>query len=591
MQIDIHYHFAEFFPQQAIRPYAYLLSKRLSEGHICIPVSHQEETPFQYPSAADIKKLSKQILGSAENTNAPFIADEGFIYLQRYYKYEINIYQKLIQKIMLSVEEKHILRKQLASVQEELDSFVKDGSSGTKEPDWQMMAIIRCLLQRFAIISGGPGTGKTTTLARLLGMLYAIDRESRIALAAPTGKASMRMIESLRQRVAEFPERIREKIETLKPHTLHALLGYQKNSIYFKHNIENPLPYDCIIIDEASMIDVPMFSKLLDACSLHTRLILLGDKDQLASVEAGSLLGDLCVSAGTLNTFNEEDFSFINKIIAKRSSPIPDSCKVKITKPLANAITELRHSHRFGKDSQIGNLSRAIIQGDIDAAVEIFNNQTQQEVSMIDFNDQKRFRNFILGYADYLQEDNISIALKKFNKLKILVSVREGNFGLYAINIKIEQILSAAYPGLIKPAGGFYHNQPVMITQNNYELGLYNGDIGIVRKDSNTNRLRVWFASAEENESVRSFNPAHFSSYETAFAMTIHKSQGSEFDQVMVVLPEKTDNLLLSRELLYTGITRAKSSALLMGTEEALRFGIHRSVERFSGLQKRFSAQ
>ena len=130
-----------------------------------------------------------------------------------------------------------------------------------------------------------------------------------------------------------------------------------------------------------------------------------------------------------------------------------------------------------------------------------------------------------------------------------------------------------------------------MITQNNYELGLYNGDIGIVRKDPDTNRLRVWFASSEENEPIRSFNPAYFSSYETAFAMTIHKSQGSEFDRVMVVLPEKTDNLLLSRELLYTGITRAKSSVLLLGTEEALRFGIQRRVERFSGLQKRFSAQ
>ena len=588
MQTDIHYYFADFFPDPSVKPYAYLLSKKLLQGHICIPLQLKEETPFEIPNPAALRKHTSGLLGHADQINAPFIIDQDFIYLQRYYKYELNIFNQIVHRLQWSQNNRSVYETQLLAIKTFIQEAFGDANVIVNgEPDWQIIAVLRCMTQQLGIITGGPGTGKTTTLAKLLQVLYAIQPECRVALAAPTGKASMRMVESLRQRSNTLSATLREKIDQLKPHTLHALLGYQSNSVYFRHNKENNLPYDCVVVDEASMIDVPMFSKLLDACALNTRLILLGDKDQLASVEAGSLLGDLCLSAGKLNLFREEESQFIQQLLGSDQSIISDQYKLDKTPLLSSAITELRHSHRFSKESDIGQLSRAIISGDIEKTQSMLKGDKKTNISFIDFTDEKSFENFIEGYVRFLEQEDPEKALVELNHLRVLVTVREGTSGLYFINQKIEKILSENFPRLIKPHAGFYHNQPVIVTKNNYELGLYNGDIGIIRKEDGSNRLRAWFETSSNNK-LRSFNPAYLSNCETAFAMTIHKSQGSEFNEVMVILPEQTDNQLLSRELLYTGITRARNKVIIMGNENILSTGVAQKVERFSGLQSRF---
>lgn len=560
------------------------------EGHICIPLDSREETPFGFCNPGLLRRASPKLLGNADNINAPFIIDGDHIYLQRYYKYELNIFSRVAERLGVSDEEKPLFRDSLCSVksliQKEFKLPAKADSTG---PDWQFVAVMRCLLERFGVITGGPGTGKTTTLAKLLLILYSMHPDARVALAAPTGKASMRMVESLRQRSENFPEEIKSKIQALKPHTLHVLLGYRRNAIYFRHNRSDVLPYDCVVVDEASMIDVPMFSKLMDACAPETRLILLGDKDQLASVEAGTLLGDLCLSAGKLNRIPADDYHFINDQIAGQEGYIPDEYQSEDSTGLSRVITELRFTHRFGKDSDIGKLSRAVIQGDAGEAKRLLASEEEKNISIADPSDDKRFTQFVCRYGEMLKTDDPAEALGLLNRLRVLVTVKQGPFGLYGINERIEKILRAHFPSLINPRPGFYHNQPIIITQNNYEIGLFNGDVGIIKKDPDSERYKAWFEGTEKSAEPRPYNPALLSSYETAFAMTIHKSQGSEFLDIMVVMPEKADNPLLTRELLYTGITRARNEVLLLGTEEALELGIAKKVERYSGLQDRFS--
>jgi exodeoxyribonuclease V alpha subunit len=254
---------------------------------------------------------------------------------------------------------------------------------------------------------------------------------------------------------------------------------------------------------------------------------------------------------------------------------------------LANCITELRLSHRFKQQGEIGQLSQAIIGANEEQAIQLLTAEKGRNIQRIDHNNEQAFNEFIRGYVDFLEEPDIAKALKKLNLLRVLVTVREGECGLYTINRKIEKALHALRPDLIRPVAGFYHNRPIIITKNNYEIDLFNGDVGIVRMDTQSNKMRVWFEAGEGQAGPRAVSPASLGDCETVFAMTIHKSQGSEFKKVMVVLPDTDDNPLLTRELLYTGITRAIESCIIRGSEECLKVGINKQVERISGIQKR----
>lgn len=587
---DVHKQFAESFPFNDIKPFAYLLSKRIQEGHICIPVDdvlNNPELPYEVKSLPDFISMST-LVSDRENANTPFVLHDNNLYFQRYFKYETEIINLINEKIESGKASFEDRKKQLESRHSIISDLLVDndltGLDEAEKVDWQLVAAIRSLLYDFSIITGGPGTGKTKTLSKILRILYAIEPDAKIALAAPTGKASMRMFESLRESAKDFPVDVVEKINKLQPSTIHVLLGYVKDAVYFKHNEKNKLPHDWVIVDEASMIDVPMFAKLMSALGKQTRIILLGDKDQLASVEAGSLLGDLCQPMGRTNHISQHDAEWINTFIADKERMISPAFISSRKYLLADFITELKLSHRFKALGEIGRLSRCIIGNKKQELEDIIDNSSSPEIVFDQEYDNNLFENFIKGYEEFLSETNIKKALKKLNQLRVLVTVREGKRGLYEINKKIEAILQQKRK--INKDKEFYINRPVIITRNNYELGLLNGDVGVIRPDKD-NQPRAWFEDGDSHDGIRGILPAYINDCETVFAMTIHKSQGSEFNNVMVVLPDDKENKLLTSELIYTGVTRAKKQVIIQGEKDTLLTGAGRTVQRGSGLQKR----
>ena len=587
---DIHRQFAEFFEEPAIWPYAYLLSQKLTEGNICISVDdvpdNLNSTPYSKSITAKELISFKHLVSKQDVLTTPFILHNDRLYFQRYFKYETSIIDKL--KTLIAAEKMVLanrmsqLESQRTLIQSLKTDYKLDNLTTKEKVDWQLVAVTQALLNNFTIITGGPGTGKTTTLAKLLIVLYALEPNAKVALAAPTGKASMRMLESLKSSTLNFTEETKAKIGQLVPSTIHSLLGYKRESVNFKHNAENPLPYNWVVVDEASMIDVPMFSKLLAAIGDNTRIILLGDKDQLASVEAGSLLGDLCQTLPSLNQFSNETAQWINTFITDDDRKINADFINDAKQLLAGHIIELKYSHRFNSQGAIGKVSRAVIDGKVDEVKALIQNAQGTNVIVDQKNDPALLENFVAGYEAFINEPAIHLALKKLNELRVLVAVRQGPRGLYAINKAIE--LHLRKKALIKPDDEFYENRPIMITRNMYDLGLLNGDTGIMRKDASGN-MKVWFEDGQGG--IKSVLPAYLNYSETAFAMTIHKSQGSEFDHVMVILPEGTSNALLTRELLYTGITRAKSSITIQGEMATIEHAVNSCVKRISGITGR----
>ncbi|MFZ9980797.1 MAG: exodeoxyribonuclease V subunit alpha [Cyclobacteriaceae bacterium] len=603
---DVHRQFAEFFPDLRIRPFAYLLSERLLEGHICInPEETLNQPPYNLTELPDWSKLSTWV-GTEETDIKPFILTNGKLYLHRYFRYEANVINKIkaavVKSSSLRAEREELLLRNLDFIKSLGTSFpeLTPGITGTPEAvDWQLVGAMRCLLSDFSILTGGPGTGKTTTLAKILKIFHRIYPDKIVHLTAPTGKAAMRMIESLRKSVANEPENIRKWIQEIPALTIHSLLGYKRGTVHFKHNKSNPLPYDLIVVDESSMTDMPMMSKLMDALPEHGRLILLGDQNQLASVEAGSMLGDLCRSAGTLNAFSFSDQNWFNRFITDESRCIPGQpVPVPNAGLLSGFITELKYSHRFNALGLIGNVAKAVLHNDADTLGELTDlyqktrdqdKKSPQLLFDVEY-DEELLKQFASGYEAFIKEDDKSEALKKLNSIRILTAVREGKFGLYELNKRIEQYLQSKK--LINTGTVWYKHRPVLITRNNSELGLVNGDVGIVREDAE-GTLRVWFDSGILDEHgkpvLRSVLPAYLSHTETTYAMTIHKSQGSEFDSVMIFLPKEPGHRLLTRELLYTAITRAKQSVIISGTKDQIIACVGRQVTRASGVSEKLS--
>ena len=593
---NVHHQFAEFFKSETLKPFAFLVSKKLSEGHICIRVNDAaeelEESPFYDVNMVVVNssKLKDEPLVTIKGgAKQPFVLHNGRLYLQRYFNYETEI----LNRIKGFVEsEKDEMDNRVAAVrsiapfiQSLFNSTASNKSSiATENIDWQLAAAVSAVLNNFTIITGGPGTGKTTTVAKILAILYTLNPELKVALAAPTGKAAVRMAESLKASSLNIAVNIHEKFQNITPGTIHRLLKYDPDSPYFKHNKDNPVNYDVVVIDESSMIDVALFAKLLDAIGPHTKLILLGDKDQLASVEAGSLFGDLCKSQAGLEIFSNERADLLNSFIADDLRRIPSEY---ITKErvhlLSEHVIELKRSHRFTSNKGIGKWSKAIIKNDVEALHEYLENNQDEQVIIDTTYNVELFEQFIEGYADYIKEPDIKIALQKINRLRVLCAVREGEHGVYSVNTAIENHLRSKK--LINKNGEYYENRPIIVTRNYYSLGLFNGDVGIIRADEK-GVLKAWFEDSDDE--LKSVLPGYVAESETVFAMTIHKSQGSEYDKVLVVLPDNPDIPILTRELLYTAVTRAKSKVMVQASEAVILQTTERVVERASGIMERF---
>jgi exodeoxyribonuclease V alpha subunit len=520
--------------------------------------------------------------------------DDGRLYLRRYWRDETVV--------ATSVRERAGKHQpvDVPVVREWLDRLFASQRAAEK-PDWQKLACAIALRGRMAIITGGPGTGKTYTVARLLALLFATAPDAarqRIALAAPTGKAAARLKQSIDKALNELADKVGEQLPLREltarmgaARTLHSLLGARPDSRAFAHHRGNPLDVDVLIVDEASMVHLEMMASLLDALPPTATLILLGDKDQLASVEAGAVLGDLCADAQAGNY----DPATVDYVRAASGEDIPPDY-VHEGGALAQQTVMLRHSRRFG--GPIGQLALAVNAGDVEAATTVLRErgvlgvEVAHALRWIEHAQQQHAIALALeGYRPYLRllgegpqgdhEDWVRMVLQRFEAFRILCAVREGEWGVEGLNTAIEQRLDGV--GLIRRSGDWYVGRPVMVTRNDYSTNVFNGDIGLTLADpARPGSLRVYFL---EGDKVRSVLATRLRHVETAYAMTVHKSQGSEFAHTVLALP-KEGGAVLARELVYTGITRAsREFTLLTPVPGVLGEAIQKRTHRASGLR------
>jgi exodeoxyribonuclease V alpha subunit len=540
---DIDRHFARFindFGEGELPAIAAaMLSRNIRHGHICLdlvkgPVHFDEPLPvFIWPKLETWEKaFTKNRAIGGPTDGRPLVLDNaGRLYLRRYWEYE----KALADAILLRC-----------------DSHTP---AAPRTGDLQELAIETALARRFVVISGGPGTGKTTTVLKILErMLSQPGGENlRIALAAPTGKAAARLQETL---LAGGAKGVPQDRLPKSASTLHRLLGSRRNSVYFRHNAKNPLPVDLVVVDEASMVPLTMMAKLFAALPHRANVILLGDRDQLSSVEPGAVLGDIARAA---------------------SEP----------GPLQGSLVVLDKNYRFGNESNIFALCNAVREGEIERALKILNSGERPDVISgrtpppLQVTERLRQR-VIAGYSAYLRAPDPAEALKEFKKFRVLCALRTGPYGVESLNRTIEKILREEQ--MVTGTQNTYAGMPILITQNDYQLRLYNGDIGILLPDPTNGSLLAWFIG--EDGGIRRVPPARLPDYEPAFVMTVHKSQGSEFDNVLLILPDK-ESPVLTRELIYTGLTRARSRVEIWFQESVLRAAIARTIQRGSGLRDR----
>ncbi|MRX09143.1 exodeoxyribonuclease V subunit alpha [Pseudoduganella sp. FT25W] len=525
----------------------------------------------------------------------PLVLDGERLYLRRYWQDETHVAQAVRSRALGGVLAADA-DMQTAGIRRWLDNLFPHAPRGGGV-DWQKIACAVAMRGKLGIITGGPGTGKTYTVARLLALLFATAGEGqaglRVALAAPTGKAAARLKQSIDTALDELAEKVGDELPLRElaarmgaARTLHSLLGARPDTRAFQHHAGNQLDVDVLIVDEASMIHLEMMSALLAALPETATLILLGDKDQLASVEAGAVLGDLCHNAEA-GEYLPETLSYVQAATGQR---IPGNFEGH-GGPIAQQTVMLRESRRFG--GPIGALALAVNAGDAAAAVNVLREGLDGKVTWTDMAQSADLLQLALsGYQPYLQlirhapdeADHLAwvkSVLKSFESFRILCAVREGEWGVSGLNESIEQRLQKA--GLLKRTGEWYVGRPVMVTRNDYATGVFNGDIGLTLPDpARAGALRVYFS---EGETVRSVLATRLRNVETAFAMTVHKSQGSEFAHTAMVLP-KDGGGMLARELIYTGITRARDYfTLLTPNGQVLLDAIGQRTQRASGLR------
>jgi exodeoxyribonuclease V alpha subunit len=560
-----------------------------SQGHICAsladaaggPIAAGEATADSTPPLSVwCEVLRKHAVVGRPGDYAPLILDEaGRLYLYRYWAYEHELVLDL--QARLADDPADVNPRRLRGGLDRLFPPAADTI------DRQRVAAAVAALKRFTVISGGPGTGKTTTVVRILALLLEqAAAPLRIALAAPTGKAAARMHEAIRASRETLPvdARIRDAIP-IEATTIHRLLGFRPGSVAFRHDREDPLPLDVLIVDEASMVDLALMAKLVRAVPRSARLILLGDKDQLASVEAGAVLGDICgESAGFSPAFRRRVIEVTGQdpadlgSAASRDEPAGGP-------PIRDAIVQLTRSYRFGRDSGIGRLAHLVNHGDGPAALDLLTGGTCEDVVWHPLESPReiapRLAEIATRLGAYLAAGTPEAALAALDRFRVLSAHRTGPYGVEALNALIATCLESR--GGIHPRTPWYHGRPVLVTANDYNLRLFNGDLGITLRDAAAeHKLRVFFRTGDGRP--RRLPPARLPEHETAFATTVHKSQGSEAEEVLLILPDALSPVM-TRELLYTGITRARSHVEVWGTREVFEAAAGRHLARSSGLR------
>jgi exodeoxyribonuclease V alpha subunit len=706
---------------------AVAMSEAMSRGHVCVSLRALVSGEYASgpligeapPDGWSLASVSEALLasgvvcdGASEGVAlSPLVLSSGgksgrFLYLARYFDYERRLARGLLERAgpVTSSGPEGELREldgltELNALSARIHRFFGPAEprvDGAPRPvDWQRVAAVLALQSRLIVVSGGPGTGKTTTVAGVLACLLDNEPGLRVALAAPTGKAAQRMQEALAKQASRFPAHL---VSRLPGHaaTLHRLLGGMPGG-RFRFNRDAPLPYDVVIVDEASMIDLAMATRLFDALGRRTRLILLGDKDQLSAVEAGAVFAELSaeprLSAGVRDRLAE-----VLDVPAQALDQRPDRDAVRVDAggsesgnpgesnepgearqegtaqapaPLTDCVVWLERNYRFGLDSPVGRLSTAVRLGRADRALACLStldparmtaspgaaldssntpdpaqtmasptatpaaSNTPDAALLIDTGKTlaaATLARLVSGFTPYI--DALQRALSEpiavidpaplfdaLNAYRVLCAVREGGRGANVLNeaiaASVEQRIAdtsdnrentrvqaaqttregqghvpdagplrgRARPLLFSSAPQWFAGRPVMVTRNDYALGLFNGDIGIALPDEN-GTLRVLFSQADGG--YRSVSPAALPPHETAFAMTVHKSQGSEFDRAALILPA-TYAQILSRELIYTAITRARRQVEIIGGAAVLSEAIGAPTRRDSGLRRQLA--
>ncbi|MEE4113910.1 MAG: exodeoxyribonuclease V subunit alpha [Desulfobacteraceae bacterium] len=572
---------------------ALLVSRAAGEGHVCIDLhqwaGHALKASNESPPLGrcpDVESWIDQLRSSPmvgdADTHCPLVCDRhGRVYLQRLYRHEQQLAQRLRQRAASAGQT--LAPDQLKKMRSLLNRYFgtppPDGS-----PDWQKIAAAITLLKRLCIISGAPGTGKTTTVAKILAVLIEGTPATplRIHLCAPTGKAAARLGASLSDAPQSMncPPSVAAALAKLEASTIHRLLRTQPGGRGFVFNAQNPLPTDVVVVDEASMVDLVLMDRLVQAVPQEARLIILGDKDQLASVEAGAVFGDLCRDAGKKNYSS----AMRDALFALTGTPLPvGDDHEPAALPLADGTVVLHKNFRFDQMEGIGALTQAINQGDSSEIKQLFRKDPKAAVRWEQWRSRSEFHKLLAahvlrGYESYLTSREPEEALSHFNRFMILGALVRGPFGVEQLNETATDLLQKA--GLIGRTRPWFKGRPVMMTRNSYRIGLFNGDIGLTWPNSD-GRLSVWFQ--RENGELWAMSPQRLPEHQTAFAMTVHKSQGSEFDSALLILPDQ-DTPVVNRELIYTGCSRARHQLTLMAQADMIDLAVSRTVQRTSGL-------
>ncbi len=555
------YYFAQFISEQAntdiddlLALSAALVSEANLAGDVCIDLAQLSNKPLFSSSRIDCEiprgidshqwvayLATTSVVGDTAH-QTPLILDDQRLYLHRYWHYENQVAAGIYARLSPEPVDKQALMVQI-------ESLFADARPEEQE---QQSAVLQAVQQRFTVISGGPGTGKTTTVVKILAALLTIQPDIRIALAAPTGKAAARMMDSIQNRIDQISiDADKRSLIPTRASTLHRLLGYRQR--HFQYGREHRLAVDCVIVDEASMIDLSLMFHLLQALPDRARLILLGDRDQLASVSAGNVMGDITGHGRSLDQASPE---------------------------LAGAIALLRHSYRFDASGGIANLAQQVNLGDSNAALSLLESRDKSIHWQISEDEQlePKYLDWILkSYQPVFEADSVSDALQQFDKTRVLSAINWGPLGVNELNQLISSKLLAKNQ---LPDSGSFHGMPIMVNRNHYELGIFNGDSGILWQT----RKGLVACFDDGSGGVREISLNRLSDYSPAWVTTVHKSQGSEFDSVLLVLPGDAEAEVLSRELLYTAITRARRDFHLHAGRSVITQTIKRLTKRDSGL-------
>ncbi|MDI9569711.1 MAG: exodeoxyribonuclease V subunit alpha [Pseudomonadota bacterium] len=554
----------------------------LAAGHVCADIETLAGR-LRMPTAQIAASLRDSRVAAPDETGGmlPLVLDgQGRIYLYRYFAYERRLAAAIANRLSAgpsrppSEEERQFLAARFAANTARLAG----------RPDRQRLAAAQALVNPLTIISGGPGTGKTTIVATLITALAMGTPPPRIALAAPTGKAAARMEAALARTMETIDPDLASRLPQ-RASTIHRLLGARRESEEFRHHRGNPLPYDALIVDEASMLDLSLAARLFDALPPDCRIVMLGDRDQLSAVEAGAVFAEL--------TGEADDGDSPESSREREGEPgfPPSSAPGAMRPSLPGCVVRLRENYRFDAASPIGKMAALVSGGDADGLVDWLRELDDEALLWRPVGDglpASIIETLAAGFAAYgasVAQGDPGAALRAYEDFRVLCVLRRGKRGVTGLNEAIARRLRPRLAG-----GGhdspWYRGRPVMVTENDYDLEVFNGDIGIALPGRD-GRLEVWFRNREGD--LRSVPPPSLPAHQTAFAVTVHKAQGSEFENAALILPE-TDLPILTRELIYTAVTRARRRIAIYGSLEILRAAVARPTRRRSGLAARIVA-